>query len=123
MKKMNFFSTGILFAFLALTLANCGGDKENAIDKPNPPDNSCDGVNAKFAANVLPLIQNKCQGCHTPGGVAPFALVTYEQIKAKAGDIKIEAVINSRMPKGGPPLTAAEKKILGCWIDGGALNN
>ncbi|WP_018627030.1 hypothetical protein [Niabella aurantiaca] len=123
MKKMNFFSTGILFAFIALTLANCGGDKENAIDKPKPEENSCDGVNAKFAANVLPLIQDKCQHCHTPGGIAPFALQTYDQIKAKASNIKDAAVINSRMPKGGPALTAAEKKILGCWIDGGALNN
>ncbi|GAB3006208.1 hypothetical protein GCM10027051_01740 [Niabella terrae] len=123
MKKMKFFSTGILFAFISLALIRCGGDKDNAIDKPDPPQNACDGVNAKFAANVLPLIQNRCQGCHKTGGIAPFALETYEQIKARASGIKAEAVVNSRMPKGGPPLTAAEKKTLGCWIDGGALNN
>ncbi|MBZ4189014.1 c-type cytochrome [Niabella beijingensis] len=122
MKKNSFFSTGILLACIAVSLANCGGDKENSIDNP-PPADPCDGVNAKFAANVLPLIQAKCQGCHKTGGGAPFALETYDQIKAKASNIKDAAVTNSRMPKGGPALTAAEKKTLGCWIDGGAINN
>ncbi|SDD93052.1 hypothetical protein [Niabella drilacis] len=122
MKKMQLFSTGILLAFTALVFANCGGDKENAIDNP-PQGDACAGVNAKFTGDVLPLIKAKCQGCHNAGGSAPFALETYEQIKSRAGDIKTQAVTTSNMPKGGPALTAGEKKILGCWIDNGSLNN
>ncbi|MGJ7031260.1 hypothetical protein [Niabella hirudinis] len=122
MKKKQFFSTGILLAFTTLVLTNCGGDKENAVDNP-PQAEACAGINAKFTSDVLPLIKANCQRCHSTGGSAPFALETYDQIKSRASDIKTQAVTTSNMPKGGPALTASEKKILGCWIDNGSLNN
>ena len=33
-----------------------------------------------FTRDVAPVIAEKCAGCHRPGGIAPFALVTAKQI-------------------------------------------
>ena len=30
-----------------------------------------------WSKDVLPVVQQRCQGCHTTGGVAPFSLETY----------------------------------------------
>lgn len=86
---------------------------------------SCDGVTAKFAANVLPLIQTKCatnSGCHAAGASnSGGVLTTYAQISAKASAIK-SSVNAGTMPKSGS-LTSSEKAIIACWVDAGALNN
>src|SRR5689334_445028 len=55
--------------------------------------------NAKptFAKEVSRIMQRKCQSCHRTDGVAPFALLTYDQVKAKTQTIKT-AVQSRRMP-------------------------
>lgn len=35
-----------------------------------------------FSETIEPLIQDKCQKCHRPDGIAPFSLTTYEEVKA-----------------------------------------
>jgi hypothetical protein len=86
---------------------------------------SCDGVSAKFAANVLPLIQTKCatnSSCHAAGAVnSGGVLTTHAQISSRASAIK-SAVNAGTMPKSGS-LSTAEKAIISCWVDAGALNN
>lgn len=37
-----------------------------------------------FAETIEPMLQQRCQGCHGPGGTAPFPLMTYEDIKGVA---------------------------------------
>ncbi len=37
---------------------------------------------------IARLVQTNCQECHHNGGIAPFALETYEQVSAKAGMIR-----------------------------------
>src|SRR5207245_10447806 len=34
-----------------------------------------------FYKDVLPILQNNCQGCHRPGEVAPMSLMTYEDAR------------------------------------------
>lgn len=86
---------------------------------------TCTGVAASFSANVLPLIQTKCatnSGCHAAGAVnSGGVLTTHAQISAKASAIK-SSVNAGTMPKSGS-LTNAEKAIISCWVDAGALNN
>src|SRR5262249_35809197 len=41
-----------------------------------------------YHRDVLPILQNHCQGCHRPGEVGPFSLMTYRQAVNWAGDIK-----------------------------------
>lgn len=40
-----------------------------------------------FSRDVAPIIYSKCSGCHHPGEVAPFSLMTYEDVKSKAPTI------------------------------------
>lgn len=83
----------------------------------------CATVPARFAEDVLPLIQTKCAiSCHSASsgpGVGP--LTNYTQIKNKAALIK-SLVETKKMPKNGS-LTDAEIKIISCWVDAGAENN
>ena len=80
-----------------------------------------------FYKDVLPILQNRCQGCHRPGEAAPMSLLTYEQTRPLAAAIR-QAVATGQMPpwsadpKHGkfandPTLTAAEKTTLLAWAD------
>ena len=89
----------------------------------------CDTVGGVgFAAFVQPIVQNKCQGCHS--GVDPqggIKLSTYTEIKASVSTGKFWGSINqtsgfSAMPKGAK-LPACELDKIDSWIKRGALNN
>src|SRR5690349_3311618 len=84
----------------------------------SPPGNNCDGVNATFAADILPLIQTKCatsSGCHGNGsGNGPGALTAFTQIKNAASSIK-SAVNSGRMPLNSS-LSTLQLKQINCWI-------
>lgn len=95
----------------------------------NPYYGLCDTVGgAKFAAFVQPIIQNKCQGCHS--GIDPqggIRLSTYTEIKASVTTGKFWGSINqtagfSAMPKGAK-MPACELAKIDSWIKRGALNN
>lgn len=88
---------------------------------------ACDTVNVRYSAFVQPLMQARCQGCHS--GSAPqggVALSTYADIKLLAINGKLyDAVTRSAnwMPKGGTKLDACTTGKLKAWIDAGALEN
>jgi hypothetical protein len=81
-----------------------------------------------YHRDVLPILQANCQGCHCPGEVGPFSLMTYRQAVTWAGDIK-EYTQSRKMPPwkpvDGPPfhgerkLTERETATLAAWADGG----
>ncbi len=81
-----------------------------------------------FYRDVLPIVQKKCQECHRPGAVGPFALMTYKQAVNWADDIK-EYVQERKMPPWKPvegPAFLGERKLsdheiatLTSWVDGG----
>ncbi len=50
-----------------------------------------------FYADVLPILQNRCQECHRPGAIAPMSLVTYKEVRPWAQAIRAE-VIGRKMP-------------------------
>jgi peroxiredoxin len=81
-----------------------------------------------YYRDVLPILQNCCQGCHRPGEVGPFALMTYRQAVNWAADIK-EFTHTKRMPPWKPSAgvafrderTMTDKDIatLAAWVDAG----
>lgn len=101
---------------LALTIAGCQYSKSDVL-----PD--CATVPARFAEDVLPLIQSKCAtSCHNAFSVnAGGPLTNYTQIKNRAATIKL-MVETRQMPKSGS-LTDGEIKMISCWVDAGAENN
>jgi hypothetical protein len=47
--------------------------------------------------DVQPLVAARCQGCHVEGGIAPFALTTYDDAMNHRGGI-VAAVSSGQMP-------------------------
>ncbi|MCH7817343.1 MAG: hypothetical protein IIC60_12315, partial [Proteobacteria bacterium] len=85
-----------------------------------------------FTRDVLPILQENCQNCHRPRGMAPMPLVTYAQVRPFAPLIKYKTS-NRTMPpwhidrnigiqeyKNDRSLTFEEIAILSAWVDAGA---
>ena len=89
-----------------------------------------------FTKDIAPILQRSCQNCHRPGGVAPMALVSYEDVRPWARSIKTRTSIGPRagvMPpwyieknigiqhyKDDPSLSEEEIAKIGRWADSGA---
>jgi hypothetical protein len=89
-----------------------------------------------FTKDIAPILQRSCQNCHRPGGVAPMALVSYEEVRPWARAIKTRTSIGPRagvMPpwyveknigiqhyKDDPSLSEEEIAKIAKWADGGA---
>ena len=85
-----------------------------------------------WTRDVGPILLAKCAGCHVQGGIAPFPLTTARDARRHAARIA-EVVASGRMPPWlpGPDspayvgqerrrLTAAERRTIRGWVDGGA---
>jgi mono/diheme cytochrome c family protein len=82
--------------------------------------------------DVAPIFAEKCAGCHTKGGIAPFSLTNARSAAAHAGAI-LAMTQRDKMPPWMPGrdspaylgqsrriLTAAEKNLVARWVRGGA---
>ncbi len=114
---------------VAVAVAACGNN-------PLGGDGGTGGGSASNAPtyykDVLPITQVSCNGCHGAGGIAPFALDSYEAARLKA-PLMADAVKNKRMPPwlaskdcGGPfvgdrSLSDAQIGVIDAWFQGGAL--
>jgi thiol-disulfide isomerase/thioredoxin len=83
-----------------------------------------------FSEHIAPVI-SKCTGCHAPGGPAPFALTSLEDVQPRAQRI-VEAVTEGKMPPwfaasdhghfaNDTRLSEREKLLLQQWLAGGLL--
>lgn len=79
---------------------------------------------------IAPIVQARCVSCHAPGGQAPMALTTYEEVRPWARAIR-EEVLARRMPKwhivrgygdfaNDRSLSPFEIALMTAWVDGGA---
>src|SRR2546430_10781103 len=82
-----------------------------------------------YSRDVSRIIQEKCQMCHRPGDIAPFAFMTYDDVRVESRRIKT-AVLNGQMPpwkpipghgsfKGDLSLTGEQVQTITDWIDAG----
>jgi len=112
----------IVVTGIAIGCSKESGKPENS---QGTPGNSCEGINAKFTADVSLIIQTKCatgSGCHGAGSTnGPGELTSFNQIKNAASSIK-NAVVSGRMPLGGS-LSTTQVNQIRCWVDNGTLNN
>jgi len=82
-----------------------------------------------YAAQIGKLLHAQCADCHRPGQVAPFSLLTYEQARRWADNIKHVTAshamppwkpVNQGMFLGERHLSAEEIELLAKWADAGA---
>lgn len=85
----------LLVLSLVPTLA-CGGS-----DPMEQPDASPPPASVTYSNQVVRLLQDHCQSCHRPEGLAPFPLMTYDDAKSRASLLEA-AVVSHRMPEGMP---------------------
>jgi len=105
-------------------LAGCFNAQNAPGEEERPPSGPT------YRQDVQPLIAQSCQGCHTQGGIAPFALDTYDEAKRQAGAMAA-ATTSRQMPpwmpeeegcvplKGSRRLTDAEVKLFQSWVEAG----
>ncbi|MBI2688559.1 MAG: thiol-disulfide isomerase [Acidobacteria bacterium] len=95
------------------------------------------GVTALWAApeyqrDVRPILARRCVSCHRPGEIGPMALTSFAEVRPWAKALR-QAVAKGTMPPwhadpaksvafhNDRSLTAAERKTLLDWVDGGAV--
>ncbi len=82
-----------------------------------------------FYADIGPLIRRECTGCHRDGGIAPYPLSTYAEVR-EHGAMVGAMVANRRMPPwpadpnyrhflGERFLSDEEIAMIGRWVDAG----
>ncbi|MCB0854068.1 MAG: hypothetical protein KDD63_17705 [Bacteroidetes bacterium] len=85
---------GFLLLGIGLWLAGCGGSDSKADQRKKEiplPDT------VTFSEHIAPLIYENCTQCHRPGNVAPFPLITYEDV-AKRGKTVAHVTQTRYMP-------------------------
>jgi hypothetical protein len=109
---------GALLALGALTGCT-GGSGGDPADGPT------------YHRDARPILEAKCTGCHTEGGIAPFLLTSYADAKRYAG--ALASAVSSRTMPPWPPsdecgtylfdrsLSDDEIALLTAWVDAGAL--
>jgi hypothetical protein len=76
--------------------------------------------NGPFFTAVTNLINSRCVTCHGAQNAGGVDFRNECTIVSHSNRIKVRAVDEETMPRGGPPLTTAEKKIITDWISAGA---
>jgi len=83
-----------------------------------------------FYKDVLPVLENNCQGCHRPGEPGPMSFMTYDSTRPWAKAIK-QVVASKKMPPwfadpahgkfvNDRSLSAVDIATLVSWVDAGA---
>lgn len=83
-----------------------------------------------WSREISRILAARCVACHQGGGVAPFALTTYQEVRPWAVAIRDETA-SRRMPPwnavhgfgrfaGDPSLTQQEIQLIADWVNGGA---
>lgn len=97
------------------------------IARPREPDPDSP---VTWSNQISRLVQRRCQSCHRPGEIAPFPLMTYDDVLGWEAMIR-EVVQQERMPpwhatphhgefSNDARLTDAEKQLVYDWVDRGA---
>lgn len=89
-----------------------------------------DGGEVTYSKDVAPILYKNCTGCHRPGEVGPFSLLTYKDAARRAGSIR-EVTADRSMPPWKPAqgfgkfhdarrLDDAEIAAIARWADAGS---
>src|SRR2546421_9798309 len=95
---------------------------------PAPVEESKSAVT--YSKDVLPILQKNCQGCHRPGQIGPFSMLSYKDTRPWAKAIKAAVVAKTMPPWLADPqyghfendrsLKLDEIDKIAAWVDSGA---
>lgn len=108
-------------ASLGALMAACGGGGGSS-----SPSSTSVGTEQASAPEVTwysaarPLIERYCSNCHVDGGLAPFALESYDQVHGKLSAITYSLEADTMPPAGFADLTDSDRELLQRWLDDGA---
>ena len=105
----------------AIVAASGTAPEQGAAPKPAIP---------TFSKDVAPILYRNCTGCHRPGEIGPMSLLTYEDARPRAKDIR-DKVADGLMPPwhadkthgkfaNDRSLSAEDKAVLVKWANNGA---
>lgn len=111
---------------VAVALAGCSKPEPQACPDDLPA--SCPSPAPTFSADVAPLIQSHCAGCHSADGEEPNPLlIDYDGVTgpmdSTARMVETQLVQCKMPPPDQPPLTSAERQAILGWIICGARND
>jgi uncharacterized membrane protein len=115
--------TAILFGALA-----CGSSSSDAGDAGGaascPVAAGCpDAGGPSYAKDILPILQQDCLGCHSPGGTAGYDESSYAKVFAQRSPMLDQVNTCLMPPVNGPVMTAAQRVAMTAWFECGALDN
>lgn len=124
-----------LLILASLGLLACSSS-DGTTPEQNNPDSGTTGAALTYHEHAEIILQNNCQSCHRAGGIAPFPLTTYAEVKKWAALVK-EKIADRSMPPWGAfetPDCKPRHKIFGDlgvlqadidtvvkWVDQGAI--
>ncbi len=85
----------ILVLTSLVALAGCEVDSTDTDLPPKEP-----AAGPTFHKDVEPILQKHCQGCHAPGKIAPFSMISYADAKQVAGQIVARTADRTMPPWG-----------------------
>jgi hypothetical protein len=111
---------------LAISVAFAGAQQNPTTPRAAAPAAKASRSAPTFYRDVLPVLQQHCQSCHRPGGIAPLSLMTYEQARTEARSI-VFVTESRRMPpwfadrsignfSNDPSLKLKEIELFGAWL-------
>jgi hypothetical protein len=72
-------AAGVTSVMLGAAIVSASGTSPDQAAKPPVP---------TFTKDVAPILYKNCTGCHRPGEIGPMSLLTYEDVRPRAKDIR-----------------------------------
>ena len=116
---------GSLIALMVVALAGYGQPGSADTDLPSPSDT------VTFNKDIAPIVFEHCTSCHRPGELAPFSLLTYEDVKSRASivaAVTADRIMPPWLPEpgygefsGNRRLMDEQIDVIQRWVEGGAV--
>jgi hypothetical protein len=115
------FGIGAAALILSAAIVGASGSPDQTATKSSVP---------TYTKDVAPILYKNCTGCHRPGEIAPMSLLTYDDVRPRAKDIR-DKVADGVMPPwhadkahgkfaNERSLTDEERSVLLRWANNGA---
>jgi uncharacterized membrane protein len=115
----------VLFVLAVLGIASSAP----ACASSTEPSSSCVSATAcptdvpSYKAAIVPILEQTCIPCHTPGGLGRTSMTTYAEVSAESGAMLSQVTVCAMPPLNGPAITDAQRTTLTAWLRCGAPDN